>query len=201
MNKAVIYIHGKGGSAAESAHYAPFFPGCDLIGFDYAAQTPWEAAEEFAAYFGSVCEKYGAATVIANSIGAYFAMCAPADTRIERAYFISPVVDMEKLITDMMAWANVSEAALLREKEIDTSFGETLSWAYLCWVREHPVMWNVPTHILYGENDSLCAYESVSAFAARHGASLTVMPGGEHWFHTAEQMAFLDGWICSSLVS
>ena len=22
-----------------------------------------------------------------------------------------------------------------------------------------------------------------------------VMPGGEHWFHTPEQMAFLDGWI------
>ena len=24
---------------------------------------------------------------------------------------------------------------------------------------------------------------------------LEVMPGGEHWFHTPEQMAFLDGWI------
>lgn len=26
-------------------------------------------------------------------------------------------------------------------------------------------------------------------------ASLTVMHGGEHWFHTEEQMAFLDEWI------
>jgi len=24
---------------------------------------------------------------------------------------------------------------------------------------------------------------------------LTVMKGGEHWFHTKEQMAFLDAWI------
>ena len=24
---------------------------------------------------------------------------------------------------------------------------------------------------------------------------LTVMPGGEHWFHTEEQMAFLDSWL------
>jgi len=24
---------------------------------------------------------------------------------------------------------------------------------------------------------------------------VTVMEGGEHWFHTAEQMAFLDDWI------
>ena len=27
------------------------------------------------------------------------------------------------------------------------------------------------------------------------GAELTVMPGGEHWFHTEEQMRFLDEWI------
>ncbi len=27
------------------------------------------------------------------------------------------------------------------------------------------------------------------------GTSLTVMDGGEHWFLTAEQMAFLDKWI------
>ena len=26
-------------------------------------------------------------------------------------------------------------------------------------------------------------------------ATLTVMEGGEHWFHTEEQMAFLDNWI------
>ena len=24
---------------------------------------------------------------------------------------------------------------------------------------------------------------------------LTVMENGEHWFHTAEQLAFLDGWV------
>ncbi len=27
------------------------------------------------------------------------------------------------------------------------------------------------------------------------GAELTVMPNGEHWFHTEEQMQFLDRWI------
>ena len=28
-----------------------------------------------------------------------------------------------------------------------------------------------------------------------HQVSLTVMEGGEHWFHTEEQMRFLDEWI------
>ena len=29
----------------------------------------------------------------------------------------------------------------------------------------------------------------------RRAADLTVMPGGEHWFHTEEQMQFLDQWL------
>ena len=31
------------------------------------------------------------------------------DNKINRAFFISPIVNMEKLITDMMSWANVTE--------------------------------------------------------------------------------------------
>ena len=89
----------------------------------------------------------------------------------------------------------MTEPELAEKGEIATPFGETLSWRYLCYVREHPISWRVPTRILYGEKDNLTSMETLSAFAARHGAELTVMPGGEHWFHTAEQMAFLDGWI------
>ena len=55
--------------------------------------------------------------------------------------------------------------------------------------------WNVPTCILYGEHDNLTSIETVSAFATQHHADLTVMPDGEHWFHTEEQMQFLDQWV------
>ena len=47
MNDVVVYVHGKGGSAAEAAHYVPLFPGRDVIGFDYHAQDPWQARKEF----------------------------------------------------------------------------------------------------------------------------------------------------------
>ncbi|MBB5226648.1 alpha/beta hydrolase [Treponema ruminis] len=77
---------------------------------------------------------------------------------------------------------------------IPTSFGEDLSWDYLCYVREHPLSWNVPTKILYGSNDNLTSFESMSNFAKKHNARLTVMENGEHWFHTEEQMKFLDEW-------
>ena len=50
-------------------------------------------------------------------------MNALSDKQIEKAYFVSPVVNMEKLITNMMFWANVTEDKLRDKKEIKTSFG------------------------------------------------------------------------------
>ena len=195
MNKAVVYIHGKGGTAAEADHYQSLFPDCDVLGFDYKAETPWEARDEFAQYVDKAGESHKAVILVANSIGAFFAMNADLGEKAEKAYFISPVVDMERLIADMMAWAGVTENELRERREIKTAFGETLSWDYLCYVRENPVRWTVPTHILYGERDNLTSLETVTRFAEKIGASLSVMPNGEHWFHTKEQMDFLDRWI------
>lgn len=198
MHKAVIYIHGKGGTSSESEHYKALFKDADVIGFDYQSQTPWEAKDEFSDFFNAVSAKYQSVYIVANSIGAFFTMNALADRNIEKAFFISPIVNMEKLIADMMIWANVTEQDLYKEKEIETSFGETLSWEYLCYVREHPVVWNILTKILYGDKDNLTSYETMSDFASKMGISLTVMNNGEHWFHTDEQMNFLDDWICES---
>ena len=197
MDKTVVYIHGQGGSAEEAKHYRPLFPDCIVIGFDYASQSPWEAKDEFPKFFDSICQPHEKVTVIANSIGAFFTMTALPAERIEKAYFISPVVHMEKLIADMMAWANVSEDELREKSVIETAFGQTLSWEYLSYVREHPIEWKVTTHILYGSKDNLTCIETVSEFAEQTGATLTVTENGEHWFHTEEQMSFLDCWIKS----
>lgn len=96
---------------------------------------------------------------------------------------------------DMMSWESVTEDVLKEKGEIKTAYGETLSWEYLCYVRENPVSWQILTHILYGQRDHLTSYETISKFAEQTGASLTVMESGEHWFHTEEQMQFLDRWI------
>ena len=122
-------------------------------------------------------------------------MSSLAEKNISRALFISPIVNMEKLIADMMLWANVTEDELQRKGEIPTAFGETLSWAYLCYVRRHPIQWSVPTGILYGGKDHLTSRETIAGFAQKQGAALTVMEDGEHWFHTDAQMRFLDDWI------
>ena len=117
------------------------------------------------------------------------------DYKINRAFFISPIVNMEKLITDMMSWANVTEEDLQEKKYIETEFGETLSLEYLSYVRKHPITWNVRTDILYGDKDNLTAIHTIEEFAKEHNTTLTIMEQGEHWFHTEEQMTFLDNWI------
>lgn len=195
LKKAMLYIHGKGGSAQEADHYREICAGYDVCGLDYRAQTPWEAREELAVAFDDLFKEYNRVTIVANSIGAFFAMNALWDRPVERAFFISPIVDMEKLICDMMGWAGVSARELQEKGEIETAFGETLSWKYLRYVRENPIAWRIPTHILYADGDNLTSYETASEFSRRVGATLTVMRGGEHWFHTQSQMDFLDAWM------
>lgn len=98
-----------------------------MKGFDYQSQTPWEAKEEFTGFFDQCCKKYESIIVIANSIGAFFAMSALYGKAIEKAIFISPIVNMEKLIADMMRWAGVTENELQDKKKILTESGETPS--------------------------------------------------------------------------
>lgn len=191
----VIYIHGAGGSAGEAEHYRALFPECEVIELDYRGSTPWEAGPEIREAVAGLKDDYGRVILIANSIGAFFSMNAGIEAYIAGAYFISPIVDMEGLIGGMMERAGVTERELEERKVIPTDFGEDLSWECLCYVREHPVSWSAPAEILYGSEDFMTSFEAESAFAERNHAGLTVMDGGEHWFHTEEQMEFLDEWI------
>ena len=195
MTKAVLYIHGKGGSHLEVEQYRKNCPDYDMIGVAYDEYLPWIVQHQIQEAYNKAQQKYDSIYIIANSIGAYFAMLALQDFPIEKALFISPVVDMEQLILDMMGWAGVSETELKEKEEIPTDFEETLSWKYLCYVREHPIFWNVPTSILYASNDNLVSRKTIDAFIHTHQADLTVMENGEHWFHTEEQLVFLNTWM------
>lgn len=200
MKKAVIYVHGRNGSPDEADHYRRFFDETyDVIGFDYKTEFPWEAKEEFSDYFNTIGKNYKNILLIANSIGAYSSLISLSEKHIEKALLISPIVDMEKLILDMMKWAKVTEEELYLKEELKASCGESLSWKYLSYVRNNPITWNVPTSILYGEKDHITSLETITSFANKINARLTVMPDGEHWFHTREQMDFLDNWIIENI--
>lgn len=195
MRKAILYVHGKGGGSKETEQLKPFCVDRDVHGIDLDDFTPWGTEQQIQNAFEALQKKYDSVSVVGNSIGAYFSMFALQNHPVEKAFFISPILDMERLILDMMTWAGVTEEQLRKKGVIDTTFGETLSWEYLTFVREHPIHWETPTHILYAEKDHMTSRETVNRFVSAHQAGLTVMPGGEHWFHTPEQLAFLGRWL------
>lgn len=198
MKKALLYIHGKGGTIQEANHYQTLLEDYVVIGLDYKKTTPWETKEEFLNTYHHLSKNY-TISLLANSIGAYFAMNALAQVQIEKAFFISPIVDMEKLITDMLTYNKITEEQLQKEQIIPLPSGEILSWEYLSYVRSHPIKWDIPTDILYGEKDNLTSLQTMKNFAKSHNATLTVMKNGKHWFHTTEQMKFLNYWLIQHL--
>lgn len=199
MKKAALYIHGKGGDFTEVESYRKNLSGCEVVGVDYAIDFPWITEKPIRAAYDALRREYGSIVLIANSIGAYLAMHALQDCPVGKALFISPVLDMERLILDMLGWAGATESDLREQGELPTDFGETLSWDYLTYVRAHPIAWTVPTEILYASGDTLISWETVDAFTKSHSANLTVLENGEHWFHTPEQLAFLDAWMARVL--
>lgn len=191
-DKIILYVHGMGGSPLEAERYKEVCPGFEVIGAEYDGSFPANARDDIRRAYDCL---RGKIYVLANSIGAYFTMLALHGRNVAKALFISPVLDMEGVILGMMRGAGISEDDLRREGEIVTASGELLSWEYLCFVRENPLTWDVPTEILYAGHDGITPRETVKEFVRGHDAGLTVMEDGEHWFHTEGQIAFLDEWL------
>lgn len=130
------------------------------------------------------------------SMGAYFSLLAYGGEPLRQALFLSPVVDMERLIGNMMTWFSVSEKRLQAEGEVSTPTGQTLDWGDYQYVKAHPVTrWVAPTHILYGSADQLCERDTIAHFTGQFGCELTVLEGGEHFFHTDEQLKAYQAWV------
>ena len=48
--------------------------------------------------------------------------------------------------------------------------------------------------MLYGDKDALTSRAVMERFRRQSGAHLTILQGGEHWFHTPVQLAALESW-------
>lgn len=143
-----------------------------------------------------VNKRYEEINLWACSLGAYFSLIAYQQSNLKQCLFLSPIVDMQRLIENMMNWFKVCEKDLKEQKVIETPSGETLYYDYYCYVKEHPIInWNTPTMILYGEKDNLCEYEYIQKFTNRFKCDLEVMKNGEHFFHLDEQLKFYQKWL------
>ncbi|MEG0453409.1 MAG: alpha/beta hydrolase [Coprobacillus sp.] len=141
-------------------------------------------------------ERWSEISLFANSMGAYFSLLAYQNETIDKALFLSPVVDMERIIENMMHWFEISEERLEKEETIPTPIGQTLYWDYYCYVKEHPIKnWNIDTFILYGDKDDMCEKDTISGFVEKHNCELQVVEECEHYFHTSYQLHILETWL------
>ena len=137
----------------------------------------------------------------ANSIGVYFSLLAYQEEELKQCLFLSPVVDMGRLIQNMMKWFAVSKEQLEKEKEVSPPIGQTLYWDYYQYVMNNPIVkWNAPTRLLYGKKDEMTEYETLSSFQNRFPCTLTVSDTSEHYFHTEEDLSVYRQWLQKSIL-
>ena len=207
-DKLFLYVHGKHSRKEEAEYFAPIAERCGYQTLSFDLPEHGERAKEsypcsvqngvrdLNEIYSFIKDKYSSISLYACSLGAYFSLVAFQEAKFDRCLFLSPILDMERLIRNMMKWSDISEDELKKIGEYQTSFGETLSWDYYEYVQNNPVKrWDSPTFILYGENDNLTEKEVLDSFARNHNCDVTIMPNGEHYFHTQEQLDFLDDWL------
>ncbi len=207
-DKLFLYVHGKHSHKEEAEYFAPIAERCgyQTLSFDLPEHgerandsypcTVQNGVRDLNEIYSFIKDKYSSISLYACSLGAYFSQVAFQEVKFDRCLLLSPILDMERLIRNMMKWSNISDDELKKIDEYQTSFCETLSWNYYEYVQNNPVKrWDSPTFILYGENDNLTEKEVLDSFARNHNCDVTIMPNGEHYFHTQEQLDFLDDWL------
>jgi alpha-beta hydrolase superfamily lysophospholipase len=206
--KAFIFVHGRYSRKEDAAGFAEkaVARGFQVLAFDLPEHgdrsgdpetcSVQNGVHDLGAVLGFAKDHWKKLALAAFSLGAYFSLAAYREEHFEKCLFMSPVLDMERLIRNMMLWSNVSESELETKKEIPTTFGEKLIWDYFQYVKAHPVdQWRSPTAILYGSRDNLTDRDVLDSFAERFGAESTIIEGGEHYFQKPEEIAALDKWI------
>ena len=200
VKRVAVYIHGLHGSSKEVKDYAFLKDRYDVVGLDYQDGNPWELKDTIQNEFKKLTKGYDEVLVIANSIGAFYACEYLSNFKINRAFFISPIVSMFQNIVDTMVMYGIKDKELKEKGLIELDDGTVLSFDFYQHVSNEEDKWNVPTEILYGAYDQVVYTGSMMEFLENHPlARLTVKSDAEHYFYTPEEKRFIKKWINRSL--
>ncbi len=207
-DKLIIAIHGMLGSKEDFVLLAAetVSKGYQVLSFDLPehgerkneayACTPHNAIKDLTSVMNYAQTLSGCISLYACSLGAYFSLLAYQDTALEQCLFQSPVVDMLRLIGNMMKAANISEKQLKTEKVIANRYGPKFEWEYYSYVKAHPIeKWRIPTSILMGAEDEVSEVDTVKAFASRFNASLKLLEGSKHYLHGEKESQEMKEWM------
>lgn len=175
-DKVFLFVHGLHGRKEEAQAFAEVAvpKGYQVMGIDLPLECkPWEVLPLLNEIRDYLYKNWKSVSLRANSIGSWLSLLTFQGKKVERALFVSPLLDMKKYIEEQPS----------REED------------YYKWVIKKPVAcWEAPTYILRPEVDLVVGEAVGRDFISRHKCQITFMPGGEHWFHTPEQLAFLKAW-------
>ena len=182
-DKVFLYVHGLHGRKEEASAFAEVAvpKGYQVLGIDLPVERkPWEVLPLLNDICDYLYDNWQSVSVRANSIGSWFTLLAFQSKKVEQALLVSPILDMKRFIE------------LMPQREDD----------YYEWVVNNPItQWNAPTYILRPEVDLIVSDEVGHDFISQHQCQVTIMPDGEHWFHTPEQLAFLKAWEEKTILS
>ena len=174
--KVFLFVHGLHGHKEEALAFAEVAlpKGYQVLGIDLPVERkPWEVMPLLNKICDYLYQHWQSVSVRANSIGSWFSLLALQCKKVERALFVSPLLDMKRFIEEQPT----------REDD------------YYEWVTNNPITcWDAPTFILRPKIDTIVSEAIGRDFIARHHCQVTIMPDGEHWFHTPEQIAYLKAW-------
>ena len=130
--KVYLYLHGKNGCKEEAERFAATAceAGWQVLAIDLPEHgarknspeqlLPWVVVPELQTVYARMKPVWAHIRLYGVSIGAWLAMQALQADAPEKTLLVSPVVDMEALITNMMQYAHVTEEQLQRAGEIPT---------------------------------------------------------------------------------
>lgn len=139
-DKTYLFVHGQNGSKEEAESFARIVSenGWQVLSIDLPEHGerknetgrfyPWMIVPELQKIADYINFRWKRMALRSTSIGAWFSMLAFQDKHIEKSLFVSPILDMDHLIKNMMQWAGVTKDELEAKKSIPTNFGQTLSW-------------------------------------------------------------------------
>ena len=135
------------------------------------------------------------AGLYAVSLGAYFSLLSCADKNLINYLLLSPVLDMERLIRNMLIWSGFTEETLRERGTVSTAL-ETLEWEDYCYVKAHPAQSiSASVSILMGAQDELTSLETAEAFCKTHGANLTLLEGAKHYLNSERETEAVQAWL------
>ena len=205
--RAVIGVHGQFSNRRDPVmvQYGNVIAsrGDQLISFDLPAHgdrqddkafNPMEASPEVRTFARLARSQSTEVSLLANSIGAYFSLCdTPAGT-FKHAWLVSPLLDLEYYIRDMMAEYSVTDEQLEAQTVIHTRRG-VLDWPYLRFVEEHPVKLDTPSWMIRGDQDEVVPLDTLSRFVGAPGVELVQVEGGQHFLGRPPHLDTVVAWF------